>query len=213
LFERHGGRWTHEVIATPGVAYVRVAYAPESGVELLAVHVDTSKAADRNSLFLYEQADSWIPRLLVVGGDEPVHEPTFARSSGQVTIGWWSVVTGASGEEQHVARAIVNRKPPTTGRAVTIADDVERLLLVPETAAGPLWVVDRVSGAREIQFLASVGDSTVGRGAFANPFEGYFRIAGLTDTDLLIAGPLHRVNDGRHSVVTSLIRVEVTCST
>jgi len=93
LFSRDDGHWTVRADRLGLAAFAAITTSPS--LDLLAVaHPDTSLRVDHASLFLYTKAPNdtlWTPHPRVWRrGGEPVHQPTFAGSSGRPILVWTS---------------------------------------------------------------------------------------------------------------------------
>ncbi len=210
VFQRHGGRWSLEVVRTIGAAYAEVGHSKGLGFALAVVEPDRTLPRDGNSLFLYARDGSWQTLGKVVpGGREPIYAPSFTHTSSGARLTWWALVRDA-GRTRREARTLLQAP---NARVVTIDSNIAQALVPLTLRDGqPLWVTDHVPSVgeqREIRFVRESAGAAVVLGGIPSPFTGGFGATAVSQNEVLVAGPL--LDRAEEELVTLLLRTRLEC--
>ncbi len=207
VFERRGGVWSHELVATPFASGVEAIHAPTIGFALAIRHTDAEPAHGQSD-FLYTRQSGWTlqRRLATVATDgsalvspRPVERLSEGRDSTKMTLGFTTPMPTTLG----------NREEPLIAVARVLGESFSRVLL---GNGSILWATEHTdsSGVRELRLVQPMPDSTVTVWRAPNPYRGGFTAAGFSSSDVLIVGP--ELNETHGVLVSLILRIRIACS-
>lgn len=215
VFERHGGRWSTELVPGRNLAYVGLGRSDSLGLILAAVKPDSSLPNDNNSLFLYHRGQAWQPlRRVVLGAEEgSVHAPSLSLSPvGLLT--WWTEVHDETGSRRE-ARAMIGNLHSHNGPVLILHPSIGwSIVPVIMRDKKRLWVTDHVPAAgpghNELRFIGdSASVTAVELATVPNPYAGKFGATSPFPSEVLVSGPYIDTVDSL--VVSMQIRARVYC--
>lgn len=216
LFERHRGRWSHELIPTFH-SEVELGRSDALGLFMFVVQPHTSPGErDANSLVLWSRRPAWegVRRLVHGSVEGRVYNPKFAPSPTGGVLTWESAPISQRPRGREL-RAMLGRWADGTARPVTLDSAVSSIGGYSNTVAPRpdfrLWVSVPVAADRsrpKLRFLTDFERSSVTIGETANPYQGYIAAAAPTPTQLLVTGLQYIPN---RYLVSLLLRTRIDC--
>jgi hypothetical protein len=203
LFQRVGGRWTHETVPTTNAADVDLAHSDSLGFVLAVVQPDLRlQEADGNSLLLWTRQPDWrIARRLVHGrGEGRVHAPSLVRTSGGLLATWWTPV-GEGPETRNELRARYVGPPESSEPVIMLDPNVPfgfEMSPVSWGAGVPLWVSEHQSAETgqgepgEIRYVSVAGRQPFEVARTPNPYRMRSAAAISAPGELLVTGMEYR---------------------
>jgi hypothetical protein len=205
VFERRGGVWSYQILATPFASRGEALHTPGIGFVLAVTHKDAGNPPAR-SAFIYSRRSGWTSpqQIPVVGTDGRALPPpnNFFASLDSTT----AIVAFTA----PMPLALGNREEPLFAVARPFGDAFATVVLGDGSI---LWATEHTdsSGVRELRLVRPLPDSTAIIWRSPNPFRGPFNAVGLPSSDVMIVGP---ELDETHGVLASLIvRLRIGCST
>jgi hypothetical protein len=204
VFERHGGRWSHQLLATPFASGVEAVHTQALGFVLAITHADID-AAGEQSVFLYTRQSGWSLQRRMVSVNSDGSALDSAGAADGSTHGDRAALTIRMSPR---STQLGNREEPLFAVARPLGFGFATAALGNDVI---LWAIQSVdsSGAGELKLVRPLTGSTAVIWQSPNPYRGPFTAAGAFGSDVLIAGP---ELDEAHGVLRSLIlRIHVAC--
>lgn len=218
LFERRGGRWSHESIPTFH-SQVELGRTDALGLALLVVqpHSAPGERFDANSLVLWARRPEWqVVRRLVHGSAKGrVYHPKATVTADGAALAW-ETPSASPGRRGTELRAMFGRWEDSTVQPVVLDSAVSGLQgysdAVPVRSGGRVWVTLHTTEDRtrsSLRYLQSFGGSAVTVGEVANPYLGFIAATAPRPMQVLVTGLQHIPN---RYLVSYLLRARIDCS-
>lgn len=215
LFQRVGGRWTHETVPTGTAVDVDLAYSDSLGLIAAVVQPDPTLMADGNSLLLWAGQPDWqIVRRLVHGdGEGRVHDPSLVHAQGKLLASWWSPV-GEGTEFRHEMRARylgpleVDEPAMVVDSNVSLWSDQSPMVL---QGGIPLWASlhgGPGEGVNELRFAAVAAREPFELARFPSPYLMWTDAVEQAPGEVIVTGMEYKENRFAFSL---LIRLRIDC--
>lgn len=219
VYERRGGKWSHEVARTVFGSYPRLAHSPSAGLVLAVVQPRPEPPGlmrDGNSLIFWTRRPDWRAlRKVVPSTLEQVHAPWLSLAPEGGVLGWQAWIENpADGSVRREAHAMFGRLDERNEPIVVLDSAVSSSSFLAPVALGRsrVWVLDHHPAPgepSEIRFVRDSAGAVSVLGRIPNPYTTRFVAAPASPSDVVIAGGFY--DTPNRTLVTLLIRARLEC--